>query len=62
MSGIPILFNKELLDLDIHHFISWVPEKAPHGIIVGATGSGKTYLCKLFSIVLKNFIGMNAKK
>lgn len=47
MDEVPILLNKPLLDRDIRHFISWVPHKAPHGIIVGATGSGKTYFSTL---------------
>lgn len=45
--AIPILLDKPLLDRDICHWISWAPTRAPHGIIVGATGSGKTYFSSL---------------
>lgn len=44
---IPILLDKSLLDRGIQKWISWVPSRAPHGIIVGATGMGKTFFSKL---------------
>ena len=45
--SIPILLNDELLRLNIYQWEVWEPTKAPHMIIVGSTGSGKTYFSKL---------------
>lgn len=45
---IPILLNENYLNLNIIKWIVWEPEKAPHAVIIGATGSGKTYFSKLF--------------
>lgn len=47
MSRIPILLDKQLLDHNIQQWILWEPEKAPHSITIGATGSGKTYFSTL---------------
>lgn len=44
---IPILYDDELLKLNIEKQIVWEPDKAPHMIIIGASGSGKTYFSKL---------------
>lgn len=43
---IPILYDDELLKLGFEKEIMWEPDKAPHMIIIGTTGSGKTYLSK----------------
>jgi len=45
--GIPLLLDEIALSLGIHSYIEWEPQKAPHVVIFGSTGSGKTYLCKL---------------
>lgn len=47
MQGISILYDKQLLNYNIHEYVKWDPKKTPHGIIIGATGSGKTYFSKL---------------
>ena len=46
-NGIPILLNDKLLRLNVRQWEVWEPTKAPHMIIVGSTGSGKTYFSKL---------------
>lgn len=42
-----ILLNHTFLELGIGQPVHWNPEKAPHTIVCGATGSGKTYFTKL---------------
>ena len=44
---IPILLEQFYLTFGIEKYATWRPEKAPHAIICGATGSGKTYFTKL---------------
>ena len=46
-NGIPILLNDELLRLNVRQWEVWEPTKAPHMIIAGQTGTGKTYLTRL---------------
>lgn len=41
------MLNAELLCLSIEEYVAWELPKAPHALIVGGTGSGKTYACKL---------------
>lgn len=45
---IPILLNEALLHLQVKKWEVWEPTKAPHMIIVGSTGGGKTFFSKLF--------------
>ncbi len=45
--GIPILLDEKLLVLGICEYIRWFPNQAPHAVIFGSTGSGKTYCCLL---------------
>ena len=42
-----ILFNEKYINFGISEAVKWNPEKAPHVVIIGATGSGKTYFTKL---------------
>lgn len=44
---IPILLDEQYLKFNIEKWLMWEPEKAPHAVIIGATGSGKTYFSKL---------------
>ena len=46
--AIPILLDEAHLQLNIEKWLMWEPDKAPHAVIIGATGSGKTYFSKLF--------------
>lgn len=45
--SIPILIHEDLLPYGIKKPVTWEPGKAPHVIITGATGSGKTYFSTL---------------
>lgn len=45
---IPILLDETYIQLNIEKWHMWEPDKAPHAVIIGATGSGKTYFSKLF--------------
>lgn len=44
---IPILLDENFLQLNIEKWLMWEHDKAPHAVIIGATGSGKTYFSKL---------------
>lgn len=44
---IPILLDETYIQLNIAKWHMWEPDKAPHAVIIGATGSGKTYFSKL---------------
>lgn len=44
---INIILNEKFALRSFSEFIKWSTEKAPHIILVGATGSGKTYFSKL---------------
>lgn len=44
---IEILLNELYLSLGILKYVAWNPQKAPHIIVVGNTGSGKTYFTRL---------------
>ncbi len=44
---ISILYDQKYLPFGIIQPICWNPERAPHTVIIGATGSGKTYFTKL---------------
>ena len=46
MSEISIAYNNEYLSLGVKKPIKWDPDKAPHIVIIGSTGSGKTYFSK----------------
>ena len=42
-----LFFNESYLKYHICNYVRWNPAKAPHIVIFGATGSGKTYATKL---------------
>ena len=42
-----ILLDERYAKLGIRQSIDWLPDKAPHVMVCGATGSGKTYFTKL---------------
>lgn len=44
---IPLVLDEMALTLGVRSFIGWEPTKAPHVVIFGSTGSGKTYTSKL---------------
>lgn len=44
---IPLLLNEKYLQCGIEQYVTWNPDKAPHMVVFGATGSGKTYCTKL---------------
>ena len=44
---IPLLLDDSFFQLGIQKMVLWEPARTPHIIIIGATGSGKTYCCKL---------------
>ncbi|MNW43628.1 FtsK/SpoIIIE family protein [compost metagenome] len=47
MSAIPILLDEEATKSSIVQFVEWNLDKAPHAVIFGQSGSGKTYFSKL---------------
>ena len=48
MSGtlIPLFLDETYLSHGINKWLLWDIEQAPHGLVVGQSGSGKTYACK----------------
>ena len=44
---IPLVLNEKFLQCGIEQYVKWNPDKAPHMVVFGATGSGKTYCTKL---------------
>lgn len=46
MSEITIAYNNEYLSYGVKKPIKWDTSKAPHIVIIGSTGSGKTYFSK----------------
>lgn len=47
MAEIQLIYNEAYHVYGIRQYICWNPDKAPHIVIFGATGSGKTYCTKL---------------
>lgn len=47
MHMIEILINEGLISYGLTSYINWLPHKSPHIIVIGSTGSGKTYFTKL---------------
>lgn len=45
-AGIPLFLDETYLSHGINKWVLWDMEKAPHGLVVGQSGSGKTYACK----------------
>lgn len=43
---IPLFLNEAYLSHGINKWVLWDMERAPHGLVVGQSGSGKTFLCK----------------
>lgn len=47
--SLPLFFNRTMLEeTGIEEYVYWNYERLPHTLVVGATGSGKTYATKLF--------------
>jgi hypothetical protein len=46
-NSIPILLDENFLSVGVRNWIVWRPDKAPHMVVIGNTGSGKSYLCAL---------------
>lgn len=44
---IPLVYDEEMLKLHSDIYTYWDLRKAPHAAVQGATGLGKTFLCKL---------------
>lgn len=45
-AGIPLFLDETYLSHGINKWVLWDMKKAPHGLVVGQSGSGKTYACK----------------
>lgn len=45
---IPIFLYEQYLNYRIEKYVMWNPFQAPHAVIFGNTGSGKTYATKIF--------------
>lgn len=57
--SIPICLNEAYLSHGINKWVLWDMEKAPHGLVVGQSGSGKTYACK--QILAHTYIETNCE-
>lgn len=42
-AGIPLFLDETYLSHGINKWVLWDMEKAPHGLVIGQSGSGKTY-------------------
>ncbi len=47
MDEISLFYNENHLKYGIRQYVTWNPAVAPHFVVFGATGSGKTYAMKL---------------
>lgn len=47
MYKLSILYDNELLEYGVSKYVTWEPHKTAHAIIIGSTGSGKTYFSQL---------------
>ena len=47
MEDIDLFFNETYSKYGIRKYVKWYPNIAPHIMCYGATGTGKTVLCKL---------------
>ena len=45
-AGIPLFLDETYLSHGITKWVLWDIKQAPHGLVVGQSGSGKTYACK----------------
>lgn len=58
-TAIPLFLNDSYLSHGINKWVLWDMEKAPHGLVVGQSGSGKTYACK--QILAHTYIETNCE-
>lgn len=58
-TAIPLFLNEAYLSHGINKWVLWDMEKAPHGLVVGQSGSGKTFLCK--QILAHTYIETNCE-
>jgi len=56
---IPICLNEAYISHGINKWVLWDMEKAPHGLIVGQSGSGKTFTCR--QILAHTYIETNCE-
>lgn len=54
--GIDLALDATLLRYDVRHYHQWHYERVPHMLIIGSTGSGKSYLVRLILAKIGLFV------
>ena len=55
-NSVPLALDMTLLEMNMREYVNWQPERHPHLLIVGGTGSGKTYGLKLIMAKISTHI------